>query len=49
MTNDENPSDGEPTGHKVKARMFLLTMLLLFAGTLGILIYAVLRSVPTAG
>lgn len=47
MTNDDNPSDGEKPGRKVRARMFLLTMLLLFAGTLGILIYAVLRSAPS--
>lgn len=47
MTNDENPTDDKAPGRKVKARMFLLTMLLLFAGTLGILIYAVLRTVPT--
>ena len=46
MTKQENHNDGGTPGRKVKARMFLVTMLLLFAGTLGIPIYAVLRSVP---
>ncbi len=47
MTKQEDHRDGAPAGRKVKARMFLLTMLVLFAGTLGVLIYAALRSVPS--
>ena len=46
MTKQENQSDQEAPGRKVKARMFLITMLVLFGGTLGVLIYAALRSVP---
>lgn len=48
MTDNENKADPGDGGRKVKARMFLITMLLLFAGTVGILIYAVLRSTPSA-
>jgi hypothetical protein len=48
MTKQENQRDEEAPGRKVKARMFLITMLVLFGGTLGVLIYAALRSVPSA-
>lgn len=33
-------------GKTVRARMFLITMLLLFAGTVGLLVFAYLRSGP---
>lgn len=44
----DTTEDHKPTGmgKTVRARMFLITMLLLFAGTVGLLVFAYLRSGP---
>lgn len=46
VTENEHKSGFEGRGKTVRARMFLITMLLLFAATVGLLVYAYFRLGP---
>ncbi len=48
MSEEENETGPERRGNTVRARVFLITMLLLIGSTVGLLIYAYLRAGPPA-